>query len=635
GGILSNLLKLYHNQDADTSSLPYHSRGQSGSSFFSLTPTPLQTPGHSPPDSGTTTPRRGMFGRKSKNQSTASLLALAGGSSLTLGAANTPGREFSEEVAEKLKKLKRPDMGKRTRSAQGIKNAFHKMNKTKPDTRKIQNDLANIMTRHRFLTKLCRALMTYGAPTHRLEEYMNICSRVLGVEAQFLYIPGCMICSFDDSTLGTAEIRLVRTDQGVDLGKLRDTHELYKEVIHGSLGLEEAVVTLDKITKRDQKFNKWLLVFMYGVASVCVGPFAFQARLIDLPIAFFLGCIVGFLNLIVAPRAQVYSNVFEIAAAVITSCLARAFGSINGGTVFCFSALAQSSIALILPGYMVLCASLELQSRSIVAGSVRMVYAIIYSLFLGFGITIGTAIYGAIDNNATSATQCTNPMPKYWFFFFVPLFTLCLIVINQAKFRQWPVMMIISFAGYLVNYFSSTYFNGNTQISNTLGAFTIGVMANLYSRLGRSFDNAMIDLWEFSLRPFVRKYQKRAKARRERVAGGLRKLTSLHTPVKRRLGYGLAAAAMLPAIFVQVPSGLAVSGSLISGLQSANQIVRNETGTVTVVSAADPTASPLNSTAFNVGYSVIQVAIGITVGLFLSALIVYPKGKKGGGLFSF
>ena len=40
----------------------------------------------------------------------------------------------------------------------------------------------------------------------------------------------------------------------------------------------------------------------------------------------------------------------------------------------------------------------------------------------------------------------------------------------------------------------------------------------------------------------------------------------------RKVGYGLAAAAMLPAIFVQVPSGLAVSGSLVSGLAAANQI---------------------------------------------------------------
>jgi hypothetical protein len=50
--------------------------------------------------------------------------------------------------------------------------------------------------------------------------------------------------------------------------------------------------------------------------------------------------------------------------------------------------------------------------------------------------------------------------------------------------------------------------------------------------------------------------------------------------------------------------------------------------------AAQPTAE-LNSIVFNVGYSMIQVAIGISVGLFLSAILVYPFGKRRSGLFSF
>jgi hypothetical protein len=42
-----------------------------------------------------------------------------------------------------------------------------------------------------------------------------------------------------------------------------------------------------------------------------------------------------------------------------------------------------------------------------------------------------------------------------------------------------------------------------------------------------------------------------------------------------------------------------------------------------------------NTIVFNVGFSMIQVAIGITVGLFLAALIIYPFGKRRSGLFSF
>lgn len=134
-------------------------------------------------------------------------------------------------------------------------------------------------------------------------------------------------------------------------------------------------------------------------------------------------------------------------------------------------------------------------------------------------------------------------------------------------------MIIIATAGYVVNYFSGLRFAGSPQVANGLGALTIGVLGNLYSRMG----------------------------------------------------HGLAFAAMLPAIFVQVPSGLAAQGSLLSGIQSADALV-------------DPTAiSSISgqSAMFELAGSMIQIAIGITVGLFVAALVVYPLGKRRSGLFSF
>lgn len=168
-----------------------------------------------------------------------------------------------------------------------------------------------------------------------------------------------------------------------------------------------------------------------------------------------------------------------------------------------------------------------------------MVYAIIYSLFLGFGITVGTALYGLMDPNATSATTCPNPIPTYYRFFFVPIFTLCLAFVNQAKWKQMPVMVVIAFAGYIVNFFSSPKFAASPQIANTLGAFTVGVLANLYSRLR----------------------------------------------------HGVAAAALLPAIFVQVPSGLAATGSLLSGLSTANEL-NNATGVINGTSTVSISVHP-------------------------------------------
>jgi uncharacterized membrane protein YjjP (DUF1212 family) len=636
------------------SSRPGHTRTLSAGMFtFSGASTAANSPNPSPPRSGTTTPRGKWYGRQD-HQSTGSISQLVGSSARSFAAPSQQdlGNEFEQQV-----KKTRPGMAKRTKSDDSIL-GFKKPNKRREQDLKIKIHLAGTLARQSYLRKLCKALMMYGAPTHRLEEYMNMSARVLEIEAQFLYMPGCMIIAFDDSSVHTSEVKLVRTTQGVDLGKLRDVHEIYKDVVHDRIGVEEATPRLETIMERKNKFGRWLRVPVYGLASATVGPFAFGARPIDLPFCFLLGCIIGWLQLIVAPGNELISNVFEIGAAVITSFLARALGSIrdkNGDEIFCFSAMAQSSIALILPGFMVLCASLELQSKHIVAGSVRMVYAIIYSLFLGFGITIGTVLYGMMDHNATSRKTCREPMSSHYYYLFVVVFALCLMVVNQAKYKQMPSMAIIALIGYVVNFHSSQYFKNNAQVSNTLGALAIGIAANIHARFGRHLENWSLDLWENKMRPHFVKLRKRYLRNRP---GPLSKVpkserseysttyngsaphssassVSDFVPQTRKIGYGLAAAAMLPAIFVQVPSGLSVQGSLVSGLNSADQIVRNTTAAATI-SAADVTASStLNSIALNVGFSVVQIAIGITVGLFLAALIVYPLGKKRSGLFSF
>src|SRR5688572_27052692 len=173
------------------------------------------------------------------------------------------------------------------------------------------------------------------------------------------------------------------------------------------------------------------------------------------------------------------------------------------------------------------CSSLELQSRAIIPGSIRIVYAIIYSLFLGFGITVGALFYGLIDSNATSDTTCRDTLNPFVGFAFVPGFVLCICLLYQAKWRQMPVMLFVACAGYIVNYFSSKRFAIAPQIANTAGAFAVGVLANLYSRVR----------------------------------------------------HGVAAATLIPAIFTQVPGGLASTGGLISGLQLANEVANSNSTT--------------------------------------------------------
>lgn len=182
---------------------------------------------------------------------------------------------------------------------------------------------------------------------------MQMSTRILEIEGHYLYFPNCMLVSFNDAQTHTTEVKLVRAAQEPDLGRLSDVHEIYKKVIHDNIAVASAIIRLDEILNRKNLYPRWVLIIVSGLASASVGPFAFGARPIDIPFAFLLGSLVGFMRLVLSPISSTYANLFEITATVLTSFLARAFGSIRNGELFCFSALAQSSIALILPGYIV------------------------------------------------------------------------------------------------------------------------------------------------------------------------------------------------------------------------------------------------------------------------------------------
>ncbi|KAF7559747.1 hypothetical protein G7046_g4412 [Stylonectria norvegica] len=554
GSVLSQLLKLYKPPELSS----HHKRSSITSSVSGQS-----TPGTG---SGVVTPTRRKWYKQNRSQETLANLAEASTRLANLNVTTEPKNNGKKRHTH-------------TRTGSNSRlSAFWQQEEVR-----ITLHIAETLSRQEYVIELCRALMLFGAPTHRLEEYLSMTARVLEIDGQFLYLPGCMIVSFDDKSTHTTEVRIVRSAQGIDLGKLKDVHLIYKEVMHDVIGVEEGTRKLDVLVSSKDKFNAWFRVFIFGMTSATAAPFSFKARLVDLPLCFFFGSLVGVLQLIVAPKSNLYNNVFEVSATVLVSFLARAFGSIRGGNLFCFSALAQSGIVMLLPGYLVLCSALELQSRAIVPGSIRIVYAIIYSLLLGFGITVGSALYGLFDSNATSATTCDNPLPSLYGFIFVPFFVVCISILYQAKWRQMPVMVAIAFSGYIVNFYSNLKFVASPQIANTLGALSVGLLANLYSRIR----------------------------------------------------HGVAAATLIPAIFTQVPGGLASTGGLLAGLKTANMLTNssqavNGTGTVQLGQGEH-----LNTVVFDVAASMIQIAIGIAVGLFLSALIVYPMGKRRSGLFSF
>lgn len=499
-----------------------------------------------------------------------------------------------------------------------------KLRKRKAKSKKqeiyITMHVAAILKRQEFLMKFARAMMMFGAPTHRIETQMQQTANVLDVNCRCIYLPNLMLLSFGDDATHTSDTKFIKQGSVLDLTKLTDMHTIYWNVIHDKIGVERASKQLDSLMRRRPYLRKWQQTIIGGFASffITFGQVGFGGSLLDACAAFLLGAFLVFCQMSI--KSELYSNVFEIVFATLNSFIAMALHIIPDGgkdskpwrgELFCYRPIISGSIVLILPGFIVLTGALELQSKSLVSGSVRLVYAIIYSVMLGIGIKFGTTPLSAVrynqmhDPNYQGQKANFDPLhcrgqgdsdnnfkPRHWYttkaspwfaFLTVLGYSVMLSLRNQAKVtrKEFPVMVLIACGGWLVANYSQLMDKGDispvltNQISlvAAMGSFTVGMLANLY---GRFFDG----------RSFV-------------VA--------------------------VPGILYQLPSGLSGNGaSFITSFTTYSN------GTSSGVSEV--------SDGLSIGEQLLNVSLGIAIGLFCATIVMHFLGGRrvrGHGMFSF
>ncbi|THU86663.1 DUF1212-domain-containing protein [Dendrothele bispora CBS 962.96] len=442
----------------------------------------------------------------------------------------------------------------------------------------ITRHVAKIIQRQEFLMKLARAMMMFGAPAHRLQAQIKATANVLDVELSCMYLPDVFLISFDDPTTGTSLIKFIRQGSALDLGKLRDAYGVYWKVIHDDISVSVASKTLDALMRAPPHYRTWQLMIMGGFCSSSICCVSFNGSFLDSIVVFPLGAFLVLLQ-ILSVRNELYSNVFEITIATLFSFIC---GGLAATQRICYSAVTSGSIVLILPGFIVLSGALEILSRNIVAGSVRMFYAVVYCLFLGFGLAMGAQAYQKIVGQeifALDDVTCSrshNPdlgwwqkQPSgWWAFLTVPLFSLSLSMRNQAPFwrKETALLVGVASAGWVVNHFVSQRFTAQSDISAAFGAFTVGIVANMYAR-------------------FLR---------------------------------GNAFVIMITGILFQVPSGLGQNGLLA------------------FVSQQSSGSGSSYVSGFQTALQLVSVAIGLTVGLGIALFLAHPipSRRRAAGVFS-
>jgi uncharacterized membrane protein YjjP (DUF1212 family) len=325
-----------------------------------------------------------------------------------------------------------------------------------------------------FTLKLGRALQSYGAPAHRLEDAMSEVVGTLGIEGEFFSTPTVIFASLGSGA--KRRVHLLRAESGeVDLEKLTRLAEAGNAVIEGRLSSEEGSEAIDRILSAPPPYGRLLTIVSFGVVSAAASRF-FEAGPRELLLVLIAGLTVGVMAML-AERVSWLARIFVPAAAFFVSLLATT-GSLWIGAVSA-PIVTVAGLIVLVPGFTLTVAVNELAQRSLISGTARLHGAVVTFLMLGFGVALG----GTIGSRLAGASSVISPvrLPGYTEWVAVIVAGLSLGILFRAPRRDllWIVLSCIVTFG-AVKLTSKPL---GPELGVFLGALVAGVVSNAYARI--------------------------------------------------------------------------------------------------------------------------------------------------------
>lgn len=324
--------------------------------------------------------------------------------------------------------------------------------------------------------RLGEAAHRYGCSTPRVEECMALVARKLGLEGAFFAQPTSLFAGF--GRLPEQQTVLVRFEPGVvDLGKRWSMDALIEDLIAGRRSPREVLAELEALERAPPRFGQWARAAAYLGASVSAARF-FGAGANDLAAAALCGLVVWLVDRLAA-RSSAVARSFDMLAAAAVAAVVMALASWWGGIET--YTVTISGLIVLVPGLSLTTAISELALRHLVAGTSRLMGALMTFLQLGFGVALGRMVGLALPPGAPpDGTHVQS---------FVTLAAALLLapasfaILLQARARDLGWVLFASTLAYLGTRQGAVWMG--PELGAFLGAFLLAVCANLYGRTFR------------------------------------------------------------------------------------------------------------------------------------------------------
>ncbi len=330
--------------------------------------------------------------------------------------------------------------------------------------------------KRRFIIRLGKALHKFGTPAYRMEAHLQSVSNFLGLQASFIVTPTSLtfILSGDDDHQEYNHMLRV-TPGELDLGSLARTDELVDELSSGQRTLTEAIERLNEIANKPNPYGRFLTFIAFGASS---GAFAmlmhtswndvFWSTLLGL-----LVCIFVFW----AERSKRVTEMLEPISALTSALLASAITlidpSINAPLVI------LSSIIAFIPGLALTLGLSELAARNLMAGTARVMDAIMVLFKLYFGAVLGMAL----GDKFWGIAEYVKPgaMPEWAVWAAVTTLSISLVILFKVRKKDAPWGIISGYIAFAASMWGAMHLG--VALGAFVGAFALGIYSNIFSRL--------------------------------------------------------------------------------------------------------------------------------------------------------
>lgn len=171
--------------------------------------------------------------------------------------------------------------------------------------------MSALSKRHKYILNLAKALIFFGAPSHRIESQLVSSSKVLEIESHFVHLPNVVICTFGNMDTKTSQTHFIKANGRIMLGKLHNIHSIFRMVCHDEISADAGSIELCKLLKSPPIYGLTTRVALAFCCAAIICPMAFGGTLVEMGIAGLCGGTLAFLQLFAAKRSSMYADVFE------------------------------------------------------------------------------------------------------------------------------------------------------------------------------------------------------------------------------------------------------------------------------------------------------------------------------------